>query len=341
MQEKKMPSIDINSKNFFFAFRIIYPITTNRFIDESIYIPEIVYVKAKKIDGEFLIVEEKVLEYEKCNVENFGENYPQHFMKDELNNSYCLKIFDTNLTLEGGYKYERMSYIRINLYTCINTTENKNLCKSIEEISYYMSSGYFSMIFKDFDLNPSNYSFPILSKFQDLYRTIDKLIFTDLILNFGVTEVHTDTGLFKEHININKYLMFRKERQNFYFRDEQEYYNERRVLSIQMELDDALVVQKRSYAKLPESLSKIGGYMYLMNTIFLLLTSIINLINSDIKIINSIFSFNLKRNKVILKFESLKNSSIITNPKKQKVLDFSKKQFENSKFNNGDKSNNN
>ena len=40
--------------------------------------------------------------------------------------------------------------------------------------------------------------------------------------------------------------------------------------------------------------------MQLMNTAFLLVTSIINRIYSEIKIINGIFNFNIKENKMIL-----------------------------------------
>ena len=341
MYAKEMPTIDIDSNNFYFAFGLEDPSTSNRIIDDSIYIPKIVYIDKVKINDELVTVAQKVLEYEKCNVENFGENFQQLFIKNELNNSYCLKKFDTNLTFAGGYKYERMTYIRIRIYPCVNSTENNNSCKSQEEIDYYMSSGYFSIIFKDFGLNPSNYSFPVLPTLQDLYTTIDKRIIKNYILNFGVTEVHTDIGLFKENTNINKYLMFRKELQTFAFRDEEEYYNGKSVILVQIKLDDTLIVQKRSYTKIPESFSRIGGYMQLMNTIFLLLTSIINRINSDIKIINSIFSFNLKQNKVILKFQTLRNSSVMINQKNQKFSFLSKKSIENFKNNNDNKSNNN
>ena len=89
-------------------------------------------------------------------MEKFGENYQHLFIKDELNNSYCLKDLNLNVTLAGEYKYERMTYIRIRIYPCVNSTENNNSCKSQEEIDNYMSSGYFSIILKDFGLNPSN-----------------------------------------------------------------------------------------------------------------------------------------------------------------------------------------
>ena len=308
MHSQEMPSISVDSSQLYFAFGLEDPADSNRFIDNSIYIPKIVFVDKVKINDKFETIQNKTLEYEKCNIENFGKNYQHLFIKDELNNSYCLKNFNYNITLAGGYKYERMTYIRIRIYPCVNNTENNYTCKPQEKIDYYMTSGYFSIILKDFGLNPTNYSFPVLPKLQDLYTTIDKRILKNYILNFGITEIHTDSGLFKKKTNIKKYLQFRKEFETFSFRDEMEYYNGKSVILVQLKLDDTIIVQKRSYTKISEILSRIGGYMQLINTTFLLLTSIINKLNCELKIINSIFNFNLEKNKVILKFKNIKES---------------------------------
>ena len=339
---QKMPIIDVDSSQFYFAFGLEEPSSSNRFIDDTIYIPKIVFVDKIKVNDELITKEQKTLEYERCNVENFGENYQSLFIENELNNSYCLKKFNSSLTFAGGYKYERMTYIRIRIYPCVNNSDNNNHCKPQEEIDKYMSSGYFSIIMKDVGLNPSNFSFPVLPTLQDLYTTIDKKIYRNYILNFGITEVQTDIGIINENIRIDRYLQFRKELQTFSFRDEQDYYNGKSVIIVQLKLDDNILIQKRSYLKMTDILSRIGGYMQLMNTIFLLLTSIINRLNSQIEIINSIFNFNLKQNKVILKFHALKDSNIIINSKNNRYLLFSSnKSMNNNLLENDNKSKNN
>ena len=302
---QEMPFIDLNSNILYFAFGLEDPLTMNRFIDDSIYIPKIVFVDKAKINDELVTVYQQNLEIEKCNVINFGENYQHLFLEDELNNSYCLKKFDQNLTLAGGYKYERFSYIRIRIYPCVNSSENNFSCKSQEEIDHFMSSGYFSIILKDIGLNPANYSIPVIPTLQDLYTTIDKRIYKNYILNLGVTEIHTDIGLFQEDIKTQKYLQFRKEMETFTFRNEEEYYQGKSVIIAQLKLDDNINVQTRSYIKIPEIFSTIGGYMQLMNTAFLLLTIIVNKFNLELKIINSIFKFNLKKKKLIMKLQKL------------------------------------
>ena len=76
---KDMPSITVDANQLYFAFALEDPLTSNRFIDNSIYVPKIVFIDKLKINNEFATVDQKTLEYEKCNVENFGENYQQLF----------------------------------------------------------------------------------------------------------------------------------------------------------------------------------------------------------------------------------------------------------------------
>ena len=311
---QEMPLIELNSANFYFAFGLEDPQTSNRFIDDSIYTPKIVFVDKAKVNNELVTVYQKTLDYERCDVSKFGDNYQHLFIEGELSNSYCLKDFNYNLTFAGGYKYERFSYIRIRIYPCVNSSENNNSCKSQDEIDYYMSSGYFSIILKDIGLNPSNYEIPLVPTLQDLYATIDKKIYKNYILNLGVTEIHTDKGLFSDEIDVKKYLQFRKEFQTFTFRDEEEYYKGKSVIIVQFKLDDNIIVQTRSYTKLPEIFSIIGGYMQLMNTVFWLLSLIINKFNLELKILNSIFKVNYKKKKIIIKYHTSNDFEIVHSP---------------------------
>ena len=305
LYSKEMPVINISKNYFYFAFGLEDPTTLNRFVDESIYIPEVVYIDRAKINGEFKTLNRLTLPLEKCQESTFGEDYQHLFVDGELANSYCLKDFDYNLTFQGGFKYEKMSYVRIKIFPCKNSTENNNRCKPQKEIDNYLTSGYFSILLKDIGLNPSNYSYPIIPTLQDLYTTVDRRFYKNYILTFGLTEVQTDTGLFDEQINNNKYIQFRKEFETFVFREEEEYYNGEDIILVQIRLDDNILVQKRTYTKISEIFSRIGGYMQLMNTAFLLISLLINRLNAELKILNSIFNFNINENKMTLKYQSL------------------------------------
>ena len=303
---QEMPIIELDKENFNFAFGLEDPITLNRFVDETIYIPEVAFIDRVKINGDFVTQSNRILPLEKCKHENFGDNYKHLLLEGELSNSYCLKDYNYNLTFAGGFKYERMSYLRIKIYPCKNGTNNNYTCKSQETIDHYFTSGYFSILLKDIGLNPSNYSNPIIPTLQDLYTTIDRRLNKNYILNFGLTEVHTDIGLINEQIKEDKHIQYRKEIQTSTFSDEALYLSGNNIILVQIRLDDTVLIQKRTYTKIPDILSRIGGYMQLMYTVLLLVAISINKIDCQLKIINSIFNFNLQQNKMVLKLQSLK-----------------------------------
>ena len=117
-------------------------------------------------------------------------------------------------------------------------------------------------------------------------------------------------------------MLYRKEVQTFSFRNEEDYYAGKSVILVQMRLDDTIYIQTRNYTKIHEIFSRIGGYMQLMNTIFLLVSSLVNKLNSEIKIINSIFDFSVKENKMILNLRSLKETNFIINLRNKKNMSF-------------------
>ena len=305
---KETPFLNANSTHIYFAFGIENSSSSIRFIDETIYYPQILYIDRVKRNGEFYTAYKEELPYERCVQENFGENYQKFFTKGELNTSYCLKKF--NVTLAGGYKYDKMSYIRLKIFPCVNNTENKNHCKPKEVIDKYISGSYLSLLIKDIGLNPDNYSYPITPTIQDLYTTIDKKIFRDFILYYGLTEIQSDTGIFGEDIKTQQFLRYRKHFESFYFIDKEPYVTGKEICVLQIRLDDSIEVQRRTYTKLSEIFSKIGGYMQLISTVFSILAIIANTIGPEIKILNGIFNFNVKNNKMIIKVGSLRDFNI-------------------------------
>ena len=308
MYSKETPILNANSTHIYLAFGIENSSSSIRFIDETIYYPQILYIDRVKRNGEFYTAYKEELPYERCDQENFGEDYQKFFSKGELNTSYCLKKF--NVTLAGGYKYDKMSYIRLKIFPCVNNTENKNHCKPKEVIDKYISGSYLSLLIKDIGLNPDNYSYPITPTIQDLYTTIDKKIFRDFILYYGLTEIQSDTGIFGEDIKTQQFLRYRKHYESFYFIDKEPYVTGKEICVLQIRLDDSIEVQRRTYTKLSEIFSKIGGYMQLISTVFSILAIIANTIGPEIKILNGIFNFNIKNNKMIIKVGSLRDFNI-------------------------------
>ena len=302
---KDIPSFDINNTVMNFAFGLENPETNNRFIDETIYIPKIMFYDKTTIDGEFQKTE---MEYEECNLNSFGDNYKNIFTNNALNNSYCLKNY--NISLKGGYNYKSMSFIRIRLYPCINNTENNNFCKSQEIIDSFFNEGLFSMIIKDIGLDPTDFSFPVKPSLQTFLFNIDKSFYNNYALYYGITEIKTDIGFFIEKIKTEKYIKFKKSIQSFYSKDDFDIYK-RNTFSVDLKIDDKIKTIKRTYTNIYDIFALIGGYMQILNTIFILLSLLSNRLIPELKILNGIFNFNLKEKKMTMRIRSIKDFNSI------------------------------
>jgi hypothetical protein len=154
-----------------------------------------------------------------------------------------------------------------------------------------MSGAYFYVFVKDTGLNPSNFTNPLIPTFLDLYTTIDKSFFRDLILYFGITEIHTDEGFFGEKINIKKIIQFRKESKSFYFRDQSQYYEGKTMCNIQFRLGEDIRVQKRTYNKMTEVFSTTGGYMQMIYTVLTIITMLTNKLQYGIRLFNGLYDY--------------------------------------------------
>ena len=304
MYPQGTPSIQINPNILYFAFGLEDPNSLNRYIDETIYYPIIHFIYKEKENGIFVTKERINLKAERCNVEKFGDNYKNLFVSDELNNSYCLE--DYNLTLIGGFKYDSISYLMINIYPCVNNTENNFHCKPKNIIDSYLSSTYFSMIIKDIGLNPINYTVPIIPTIQNIYDTVNYAINREFLLYFGITEIHTDIGLFSTNIKKDIYLQFRKYFSTFIFREEADNIDGKEIFVAHIRLEEYIHVQNRVYTKISEIFSTIGGFMQLISNIFMLLTLLTKNINIEKKLLNNLFNFNIKQKKIILSIKYAK-----------------------------------
>ena len=297
----EIPSVNLNNSDLlYFAFAVEIPSTAARFIDETIYtVKAIFYDSIKNENGTFEMKELRELQIEKCQQEKFGSDYQHLFTNGEFNNSYCLSQLDFDLT--GGFIYENLSLIRLDIYPCKNSTNNSFHCKPQEVIDSFLAGGYFSILLKDIGLNPNNFSYPILPTLQDLYTTISSKFFRDLILYYEITEIKTDYGIFFENIQRKRYLKFDKKIETLFLRDQEKYYNGESIIGIQIRLSDNIHLQSREYKKMHNVFATTGGYMQMINTIFLLLSLIPNKYLYDNLIIGNLFDFDITKNKIINK----------------------------------------
>ena len=295
---EEIPEINVNNKLLYFAFGVEDPINTNTIVDESIYNIKVEYFDRIRKNGTWTSRNHKNLTISKCDEKNSGLFYEKFLKNKHSNDSYCINDF--NLTLAGGVTYDRLAYIKIKVYPCVNKSENNFFCKSQKEIDYYLSTGIFSILTKDTGFNSSDINDPTTPIFKDLYFTIGKNFMNQYIIKFDITEIQTDKGLFFNRINTEKYLKFNKGELNINLRDEREYYQGNHVAEIHIRLSESIRILKRNYIKMTDILSTVGGYMQLIYIIFILISLLPNKLNSEKIIVDSLFNFDLKNKKVII-----------------------------------------
>ena len=185
-----VPEIKVNNELLYFAFGVEDPITINTVIDESIYSVKVEYLDMIKENNIWTQFYQKYLSVSRCKEKSFGLDYEKFFKNKNLSNSYC--IDDIDLTLAGGVSYERLAYIKISVYPCVNKTENNFKCKSQKEIDYFLSSGYFSILTKDIGLSPSGKNNPTTPVIKDLYFSIGKSNLQQYVIKFDISEIQID-----------------------------------------------------------------------------------------------------------------------------------------------------
>lgn len=309
-----IPSIDINNDVFNLAFGLKNHANLKRFIDESIYYPKVFYIEKIKENGEFEVLSQKELNVELCQFNNIETEY--QYLFENINNSYCLKNF--NLTLRGGFKFNKMSYIKISLYPCVNTSENENHCKPKNIIDEYLSSTYFSALTKDIGINPVNFTYPTVPIAQDLYSIINKNTLNEFIMYFRITEIDTDTGLFTSNIRKETYLKYSKELHYFHFIEDKEYKSGEEIFTAEIRLEEDIYFHKRTYTKMSQVFSTIGGYMQVIYTFFALISLLTKKISIEQKLLNSLFNFNIKKKKIILCVEYKKKLDYVSSIDKRR-----------------------
>ena len=312
------PSITLNNDLFYLAFGAEDPKNTSVYIDETIYYPKVIYFYSIKENDDWRTIEKKYLEIEKCNISKFSKRHRLLFKNNTLSTNYCIKDFN-NLKLIGSYSYNELAFIQIILYPCKNTTENNNHCKPQNIIDNFLTASYISVQLEDIGLTPTDYNNPTIPIIQDLYTSIGKSFYKEMLIFYKIVEIENDIGLFYKNTETKKFIKFDREFDTMHMLNESEYYNGGALCTVNIRLSDTIEVNNRIYGKMSEVFTTTGGYMQFLNLFFSLLSFIFNNYNMKSTLIDNLFNYNSHKNKLILKhnieklnkYEEYKNNILI------------------------------
>ena len=299
----KPPSVKLNNNNFYGGFALEHPITYDVFIDESIYIPKAYFKRAERKGDNFEWYTEE-LELERCKLEKFGSHYRDIFKSKTLENLYCFKNID--FTLEGHFTYDLYSFFYIQFFPCINTTQKQN-CKPLEEIDFYLKSTFISFQMEDIELTPKNYHSPVRARDVDIYTTVGKNLFKEIHAYFQVVNIETDMDFigFDEIENIKSEIFLKYDEMIIMSNliESDIYQTGQPFCDFTIKLSENVRTQRRTYIKLISILGDVGGLMEVLFTLFRIISSFSVDILYEISLVNNLFDFDLEKNQIIMRIQ--------------------------------------
>ncbi len=243
-------SIYLTNKNFSFAFGLQNQEYTN-FIDESIYNVNAVQTKVILRNNNTYFTSYPI-QIIRCSQHQF-ELIPQYYTNLPLNDLYCLN--GSVYELDGEFKREFFTYIKLNFTKCYNSTENNFTCKSNEELNNILSGGFLGIFMTDYNIVPSKYKYPYNTYGKNLYTTFSVNFFNDVFLYLKSIEIITDSGYFFENKNKLKFSVYD------YIYSNLDHRHSNNFLSLTIRLSPKREVYERSYIKLQTIFSNVGGML--------------------------------------------------------------------------------
>lgn len=299
---KDIPTFKLNVSNSFFCIIGVLNKNNSKYIDESIYkISAIYYNQFKDLKGDF--VNKKILDLpiERCKKEKYKINFLNGI---EFNNSYCIDDFDINLIEER--LYNNYSFIEIQIYQCINSTENSN-CKPQEIIDETLEGGHISIQLKNIELKPDNYSYPILPSVYEFFSSISKYFYKNIIFSYKITKVESYSGLFYEKKIISEDIKLDGAKEDIYYASN----NNKIISKMNIRLSHGIHIQKRIYKNLFDVLALTAGNMKVIYCLFYLISFIYNNFKFEKIIVNSLLNMDIKYEKKFpSRFFDKRNSTI-------------------------------
>jgi hypothetical protein len=216
----------------------------------------------------------------------------------------------------------------ISFFPCVNTTENNNHCKPIEEIDNYLKSTFISFQFQDIELTPLNFSYPVMPRDQDVYATVGKKLFQEMHIYFQIVNIETDLeflGLnYFYQVRTNKYLKYYSMNQMTNLIENNIYETGDSFCDVTIKLTDKVLTERRSYTKLIEVLRDVGGFMEVMLSLFKIICYFYSNILYQVSLVNNLFAFDVDKKLVLFQNKFVNKDKFKNSTKEIQIFNIKK-----------------
>ena len=297
------PSIQLSNEIYYLAFALEDPETEEFVFDETIYTAKAFFKRAVRENNEDeWLWDIKEIELEQCKLEKFGTKFQEKFSQKLLDTLYCFK--DMNFLLEGTESYDTYSIFSIQIYPCVNTTENNNHCKTAEEMDYILDGTYITLYMENNELSSDTFYESVKPRIESVYTPVGKSMLQDFQIFLQLVNIETDLDYFGfnefENKKIEKYVRYDDDYtmssdiiNNIYKTGEY-------FVDVTIQLTVHILIQQKTYAKLLDILGNVGGIMEFIFSLFKLISTIPSSMLFDISLVNSLFEFDITAKKIYI-----------------------------------------
>jgi len=288
----KEDTVYLGNNSFYFAFGLEEPINFSYYIDESIYYPKVHYRKGTRDKYGTFKYNITLLDVDRCNESDFGEEYKKFYKTLNYSSLYCIKNLDH--VLYGSYSDESYSLLTIKLYPCVNTSTNL-ACKPQEDIDYYLKGTFFALEYQSFNFDPTDYKIPTKPILVDYMTSITNSYLQEVYIFLKKFILTTNHGFIFEKEKIINLTRFDYSNNYINFKTTSKYF-----LQVNIRMSTNVEEVKREYIKVQTIFSYIGGFITFLENFFIFINNIFFKDSVRQKIINKVFFYsnnlNLKKN---------------------------------------------
>ena len=303
-----LPFIHLNKEIFTYGLAL-----SNDFgqpvYDETIYTPEAFLVGVKTING-IPVPFNYTITFDRCDINDFGQNFKRFTSSMELSNYYCLKNFDVDF--EGYLAAENFTSLIINIKKCVGKTKNGVPCKNETEIYNNLNRKNIIIFSEDFDLTPFDYEKPVKEKFTVNNCPIRLDQYQTFVGYYQLVNIQTENNLFGfdafSDIKSEKYIIYNSALIMAY----EMIPGQQEVMTYTIILKENTLTNLRTYTQFLDVLGDVGGLMEVIQSIFGVICSLVADILYDKTMVNNLFTFDLNNFSVRIKNKSILNNNKLT-----------------------------
>ena len=299
-----IPSIKLNNDLYYGGFSV------GGIIDETLYFPMVYHYTETIVNGVKQVVNHTVPLIQ-CSLERFGKRFQPLFADRQLDNLYCIENVDNDV-FAGYSNLDVYSYYYVAILPCVGYNPKLQECKDIATVSEFFKQNFLEFKIQDVVMTPKDYDNPSKPRTMDMKSPVFSTLYQSIYTYLQIVNLETDQDWvgFEALSDIKKEQFLRYDESWIIAAPSPHAYGLQAltpICDITIQLSAKVLTTKRKNTKIIDALGDVGGLMEVVSSLFNILAGFITDLLYDIDIVNTLFSFDLRRK--VVQFKRDKNES--------------------------------